>query len=111
MVGVNRLDGLINNQRPCIGCKKWYWTQLINLIRLLQVAAFRLFHHLNPGKRISQLQFLKNLVHQYATVERNKPRLNSNIPRIVSRDSNGHFLTSATQGRCKVYKKISQIDM
>ena len=102
MGGVDQLDGFINNLRPCIGGKKWYCTQLINLIRLLQVAAFRLFHHLNPEKKISQLQFLRNLVHQCATVERKKPRLNSSIPKIVSRDSNGHFLTSATQGRCKV---------
>ena len=96
--------------------KKWNWTQLINLISLLQVAAFRLFHHLNPEKKISsrdksQLQFLKSLVYHYATAERNKSRLNSSILRIVSRDSSGHFLTSATQGRCKVCQKKMQIDM
>ena len=96
---------MMNNLRSCIGGKKWYWIQLINLIRLLQVAAFRLFHHLNPEKKIIQLQFLRNLVYQYAAVEINKPRSNSSIPRIISRDSNGHFLTSATQGRCKVCQK------
>ena len=105
MGGVDQLDGYLNNLRPCIGGKKWYWTQLINLVRLLQVAAFRLYHHLNPDKKLSQLQFLRNLVHQYARVESKKPRLNSSIPRIVSKDSNGHFLTSTSQGRCAYCKK------
>ena len=54
MAGVDHLDRFMNNLRPCIGFKKWYWTQLINLIRLL---FFQLFHHLNPEKKISQLQF------------------------------------------------------
>ena len=51
MGGMDQLDGFINNVRPCIGGKKWYWEQLINLIRLPQVAAFRLFYHLNPKKK------------------------------------------------------------
>ena len=101
---MDQLDALMNNLLT-IGGKKWYWTQLIDLICLLQVVAFQLFHHLNPLKKISQLEFLRNLVHKYATAERNKPRLNSSNPRIVLRDSNGHFLTSATQGRCKVCQK------
>ena len=105
MGSMDQLNGFMNNLRPCIGGKKWYWTQIINLIRLLQIAAFQLFHHLNPEKKISQLRFLRKLVHQYATIERNKPRLNSSIPRIVSRDSNGYFLTSTTQGRCKICQK------
>ena len=111
MGGMDQLDGFINNVRPCIGGKKWYWEQLINIIRLPQVAAFRLFYHLNPKKKIRQLLFLRNVVHQYAIVERNKPRLNCSIPRTGSRDSNGHFLTSVTQGRCRVSQKNLQIDM
>ena len=29
----------LNNLRPCIGGKKWYWLQLINFARVMQVAA------------------------------------------------------------------------
>ena len=33
MGGVDLLDEFINNLRPCIGGKKWYWTPMINLFR------------------------------------------------------------------------------
>ena len=39
MGGVDQLDGYLNNLRPCIGGKKWYWVQMINMILILQVAA------------------------------------------------------------------------
>ena len=35
MSGVDQLDGYLNNLRPCIGRKKWYWVQMINMIRIL----------------------------------------------------------------------------
>ena len=50
MDGVDLLDGYLNNLRPCIGGKKWYWVQLINCVRLMQVAAFRFFLSPPPGK-------------------------------------------------------------
>ena len=51
MVGVDQLDGYLKNLRPCIGGKKRYWMQLINLVRLLQVSAFRIFCHLHREKK------------------------------------------------------------
>ena len=105
MGGVDQLDGYLNNLRPCIGGKKWYWMQLINLVRLLQTAAFRLYNKLHPEKKVSQLCFLHSLVHQYVTFDRQQARLNISQPRLVSRDTNGHFLETHTQGRCKYCKK------
>ena len=64
MGGIDQLDGYLNNLRPCIGGKKWYWTQLINLVRLLQVAAFRFFCRLHPEKKVSQLEFVRAVVYQ-----------------------------------------------
>ena len=113
--GVDHLDGFMNNLWPCAaeggGGKKWYWTQLTNFIHLLQDAAFQLLHHSNPEKKISQLQFPRNLVQQYATVQRNDSKCNSIIAIIISRDSNVHFLTLVTPGRCKVFQKKFQINM
>lgn len=105
MGGVDQLDCYPNNLRPCIGGKKWYWMQLINLVHLLQTAAFRLYNHLHPEKKVSQLDFLRKLVHQYIRFHRRKERLNVSQPKLVSRDSNGHFLEPHTQGRCKFCKK------
>ena len=51
MGGVDQLDGYLNNLRPCIGRKKWYWMQLINLVRLMQVAVFHFFSHLPREKK------------------------------------------------------------
>ena len=60
----DQMDGYLNNLRPCIGGKKWYCMQLINLVPLLQVAAFRIFCHLHPEKKVSQLEFVRAIVHQ-----------------------------------------------
>ena len=40
MDGVDQLDSYLNNLRPFIGGEKWYWMQLINFTRVMQVAAF-----------------------------------------------------------------------
>lgn len=106
MGGVDQLDAYLNNLRPCIGGKKWYWMQLINLVRLLQVAAFRLFNNLHPDKKVSQLSYLRALVHQYIRFDRKNERfVNTSMPRLVSRNTNGHFLESSSQGRCKYCMK------
>ena len=51
----DQLDSYLNNLRPCIGDKNWFWAQLINMVWLLQVAAYRFYCHLHPEKRVSQL--------------------------------------------------------
>ena len=53
MGGVDQHDGYLNNLRPCIGGKKWYWVQMINMIRILQVAAYRFYCQLHPEKSVS----------------------------------------------------------
>ena len=65
MGGVDQLSGFLNNLRPCIGGRKWYWTQFINLCRLLQIASFLLYNKLHPELKLSQLEFLRSLVKQY----------------------------------------------
>ena len=103
--GADQLDGYLNNLRPCIGGKKWYWMQLIKLVRLLQVAAFRIFCHLHPGKKVSQLEFVRAIVHQYVRFDRKTERLNASIPNLVSKSTNGHYLAKQSQGRCKFCQK------
>ena len=105
MGGADQLDGYLNNLRPCIGGKKWYWMQLIKLVRLLQVAAFRIFCHLHPGKKVSQLEFVRAIVHQYVRFDRKTERLNASIPNLVSKSTNGHYLAKQSQGRCKFCQK------
>ena len=65
MRGAGQLDGFLNNLHSCIGGKKWYWTQIINLCRLLQIASFRLYNKLHPELKLSQLEFRRSLVKQY----------------------------------------------
>ena len=102
MVGVDQLDGYLKNLRPCIGGKKWYWMQLINLVRLLQVAAFC---HPHQEKKVSQLEFVRTIVHQYVRFDRKTGRLNVSIPNLVSKSTNGHYLAKQSQGRCKFCQK------
>ena len=80
MGGVGQLDSCLNNLRPCIGGKKWYWAQLINMVRVLQVAAYRFYCLLHSHKRVSQLDFLRNIVHQYVRTDRTALRKNYPSP-------------------------------
>ena len=105
MGGVDLLDGYLNNLRPCIGGKKWYRTQLINFVRIMQVAAYRFYCHLHPEKRVSQIDFVRSIVHQYVRYDRTAQKINVSIPNLVSRDTNGHFLQAHSQGRCKYCQK------
>ena len=71
-----------------------------------QVSAFRFCNYnLHPEKPVSQLDFVRNLVHQYLRQEKL-----ITIPRLVSTDTNGHFLTSLIQGHYKYCKKLSSAD-
>ena len=45
MGGVDQLDSYLNNLRSCTGGKKWYWAQLINMVRVPQVTAYRFYCH------------------------------------------------------------------
>ena len=103
--GVDQLDGYLNNLRPCIGVKKWYWMQLINLVRLLQVVPFCIFCHFHPEKKVSQLEFVRAIVYQYVRFDRKTERLNVRIPNLVSKSTNGHYLAKQRQGRCKFCQK------
>ena len=105
MGGVDQLDGFLNNLRPCIGGRKWYWTQLINLCRLLQIASFRIYNKLLPELKLSQLEFLKSLVKKYIQNHRATLATPDVAPHIVEMETNGHYLMSTSQGRCKYSKK------
>ena len=60
--------------------KKWYWTQPINMVPVLKFAAYRFYCHLLPEKRVSQFDFLRNIVHQYVRTDRTAVRKNVSIP-------------------------------
>ena len=104
MGGVDQLDSYLNNLRPSIGGNKWYWTQLVNWIRLLQVAAFRLLSRLHPDEKVSQLVFLRGIVHQYIRFQSSIP-ISPDDARLVQMAVNSHALAPFTQGRCKVCQK------
>ena len=105
MGGVDLLDSYLNNLRPSIGGKKWYWTQLVNFLRLLQVAAYRLYSRLHPEEKIGELNFLRNVVHQYIQLQRNSTPVQPDEARLVPMLVNNHILAPFTQGRCKVCRK------
>ena len=65
MGGVDQLDSYLNNLRPCIGGEKWYWMQLINFVRVMQVAAFRLYSMIHPDEKLFQLGFIRSFVREY----------------------------------------------
>ena len=104
MSGVDQLDGYLNNLQPCIGGKKWYWVQMINMICILQVA-YHFYCQLHPEKKVSQLDFVRSLVHQYVRFDCVAADKNVSIPNLVSTDTTGHFLEQSSQGRCKYCKK------
>ena len=105
MEGVDLLDSYLNNLRPSIGGKKWYWTQLVNFLRQLQVAAYRLYSRLHPEEKIVQLNFLRNVVHQYKQLQRNSTPVQPDEARLVPMLVNNHILAPFIQGRCKVCRK------
>lgn len=101
MGGVDLLDGFLNNMRPAVGGKKWYWMQMINLVRLLQVAAFRFY--VNLGHETSQLDFLRDIVHSHVTQRQSHSRSTA-VPRMTDMQVS-HYLTAVTQGRCRQCRK------
>ena len=106
MGGVDQLDNYLNNLRPAIGGKKWYWMQMINLIRLLQVAAYRLYSRLHSDQKISQQQFLRDIVKTYVQSVKGKyAHIEPDGRRMVPMEVNGHFAIPAKkQGRCRICK-------
>ena len=105
MRGVDQLDGYLNSLYLCIGGKKWYGMQLINLVHLLQVAAFRIFCHLHPEKKDSQLEVAGAIVHQYVRFDHKTERLNVSITNLVSKSTNRHYLKKQSQERFKFFQK------
>ena len=105
MGGADQLDSYSNNLRPCIGTKKLYWAQLINTVRVLQITAYHFYCHLHLEKRVSQLGFLRNIVHQYVRTYRTAVRKNVYIPNLVSTNTSGNFFEEHSQGRCKYCQK------
>ena len=105
MEGVDQLDGFLNNLRPCIEVKKWYWTHLINSCRLLQIESFSLYSKLHPEVKLSQLEFLRSLVKQYMQNHRATLATPDVASHIVEMERNGHHLMSTSQGRWKYCKK------
>ena len=103
MGGVNQLDGYLNNLRPCIGGKKWYWMQLINLVRLLQVSAFRLFCHLHREKRFQSWSLYELLsINMLDLIAKPKDWMSAFR---ISCPLLGHYLAKQSQESCKFCQK------
>ena len=103
MGGVDILDGYLANLRPCIGGKKWYWMPLINIIRLLQVAAYRSYVSLDHPQT-SQLEFVRHIVAETVTrlQTRSATRTGQRSSLIIPRGlTDEHVPVPAeSQGRC-----------
>ena len=63
MGGIDQLDSYLKNLRSCTESKKWYWAQLIDMVHVFQVTSYRFYCHLQPGKRVLQLDILCNILH------------------------------------------------
>ena len=110
MGGNDQLDSYLKNLRPCIGDKNSFWAQLINMVWVLQVAAYRFYCHLTSREKsltswsLRQISCI-NMSDQIAELwEKNVP-----IPNLVSTDTNGHFLEQHSQGRCEYSQKNCRI--
>ena len=96
MGGVDQLDSYLNNLHHYIGGKKWYWMQLINFFRVMQVAAIQLYSMIHPDEKISQLVFIRGLVREYIQNKRSTELILLDIRRLVPPSANNHFLVSFT---------------
>ena len=107
MGSVDVLDGYLANLRSSIGGKKWYWMPMINILRLLQVAAYRFYVALGHSS-VSQIDFLQELVHEAVRGFSLKSITRTGSHRIVASlsISEQHMpIPVVKQGRCRVCKK------
>ena len=59
----------------------------------------------SPRKKVSELEFVRTIVHQYVRFDRKTKRLNVSIPNLVSKSTNEHYLAKQSQARCKFCQK------
>ena len=102
MGGVDQLDGYLNNLRSCIGGKKWYWMQFINLVRLLQVSAF--FATITQKKRFHSWSLYELLyINVLGLIAKPKDGMSAFriwCPRVLM-----NITWQNSQGRCKFCQK------
>ena len=60
-------------------------------------ASFRIFCHHHPEKKVSQLEFVRAIVHQCVRFDRKTERWNVSIPNLVSQSTNGHYLAKQSR--------------
>lgn len=109
MGGVDVMDRLLGSYRPKLRSKKWWWNLFSNGLNMAVVGGWLLHCELHKGTdaAMTHLAFRRDvtmsLLHlkQKLTV-RPGPRVH---PRSEDRKTDGHYIISATQGRCAQCKK------
>ena len=105
MGGVDLLDRFINQYRPTIQAKKWYWPLFVNCIEMLTVAAWRLHVTVRTSPHKDFLDFIRSVV---AGLLKNTSLLSSGPSgrRIMNKIVGSHHPVNAeSQGRCVNCKK------
>ena len=107
MGGVDLMDRMLASHRPSIRGKKWYWP----LLNVTFVVAWRI-HCKIAESPLSHLDFRREIaicLLEMSVVSRLQvgggPRVN--LPDDVRFDEEDHEKVAASQGRCKVCKKIA----
>ena len=111
MGGVDLTDRMLASYRPSIRGKKWYWPLFTDALNVTVVAAWRI-HCKIAESPLSHLNFRREIaicLLKMSVVSRLQvgggPRVN--LPDDVRFDGEDHEKVAASQGRCKVCKKIA----
>lgn len=108
MGGVDVFDKLLGSYRPTIRGKKWWYNLFINSINTLCVASWKMYNYLHPDSPISHIEFVRQVTVSLLKSQKvPRSRLGGPTARVVTevqKDQTGHFLVSASQGRCALCK-------
>lgn len=105
MGGVDSCDRFLSNYRPTIKGKKWWFCLFTHGVNVLTVAAWRL--HVSLGGKLSELDFLRDIVRCLLKTEKPCRLINIQNPRSqlddIRFDGENHELVKGLkEGRCKL---------
>ena len=105
MGGVDLMDGLINQYRPTIQAKKWYWSLFVNCIEMPKWLHGELHVTVRTSSRLNFLDFIQSVVDGLLKTTTSASS-DSNGRRIINFSVGLHHPVNAeTQGRCLSCKK------
>lgn len=109
MGGVDVMDRLLGSYRPRLRSKKWWWNLFSNGLNMALIAGWLLHCELHKGTdaAMTHIAFRRDVTMSLLQLKqklavRPGPRVH---PRREDRKTDGHYIVSATQGRCAECKK------